>query len=759
MKDNDVLVATVASFRNFPSVEPIKDSVVIFWESHTNNPTDKERIKSTIDLIYKRFDMQTCEKYEVRTGYLSRYNYLSRRLSESSIEELQEAVIKGEEEQVAWIERCNPEMSCFKQINWQVCVSERKNPYFLSCRAKLQSKIKDDSNFLRAYKESADAYAVKRHTNPDNGFSYLVEENAWILSLPYLYPNKKIYIIHVGNVTESTTILFSEFEYLRNSALLMFPSFSHETFANVGDFKLESEGKQQFGYFLDIPQSLITSESGGSSEDAIAERAEKEILSSIIAQLPGHIYWMNQKYKYLGCNDLQAKHLGLKSPDEIVGKTVFDLLAPNEAKKHSNINKLVIERGKSYSGKEKISSPDGKIETYLSTKVPLMSKNGTKVGLLGVSVNITDREEAIELRKQNEIKKYELEKQHELQDLAESVAHDIRTPLTVLLFIINKLSISEEERTSIKQSVSSIERIINELIVRYENKPIFTKELCTCLQTTIKEMIKFATYQYAGVDIDIRYVNDGSANGYNFIHGDHSDFCRMMSNLINNAIEAVPENRRGIVEVGFSIQDNNAVISIKDNGVGMSKDVAKSIMDGHLVESTKKSGHGLGTKRIFENIKSIGGSLSIMSEEGVGTTFKITCPLCETPSWFSDSIAIKKDGIVVVLDDDSSIFAQWKAIFSQLGRDVQVKYFTKGKDAVDYINSLEDKSKVFLITDYELRGQSIDGISVIEQTGMSAQNLLVTNIYTSRIKDFSKRSNIFKMFPKIEGIEKIKIVA
>ncbi|MBR1735221.1 MAG: PAS domain-containing protein, partial [Alphaproteobacteria bacterium] len=419
MKHNEPVVATVASFRNFPSENSIKDSIVIFWESHTNNPTDKERIKSTIDLISKRFDLSSCEKYEVRTGYLSRYNYLSKTLEESSIDELQEAIIKGEEEQTGWIERCSPKMPEFKQINWPECVSPRKNPHFIHCREVLRAKIKENEKFFKAYRESADAYAIKRHTNPENGFSYLVEENSWIMSLPLLYPNKKIYIIHVGNVTDSTLILFSEFEYLKKSAMLLFPSFTHETFASICDFKIEYENKNQFGYFIDgFDFSKNNIYSGDYTKnikvELLTERAEKELLSNIIAQLPGHIYWMNIKGKYIGCNDLQAEHLGLKSRNQILNKTVFDLLPPQEAIKHNNINKLVIERGRSYSGKEKVSTKEG-LKTYLSTKVPLENTAGERVGLLGVSVDITDRENARAIQKQNEAKKYELEKQKELQ--------------------------------------------------------------------------------------------------------------------------------------------------------------------------------------------------------------------------------------------------------------------------------------------------------------------------------------------------------
>lgn len=118
-----------------------------------------------MDLIPKIFDMATCEKYEIRTGFLSRYNYLEKPLSDSSVYELQEAIIKGEEEQTGWIERCSPSLPAFSQVNWQECISSRKNPFFSKCREILTEKVATDESFSKAYRESSEAYAIKRHTN------------------------------------------------------------------------------------------------------------------------------------------------------------------------------------------------------------------------------------------------------------------------------------------------------------------------------------------------------------------------------------------------------------------------------------------------------------------------------------------------------------------------------------------------------------------------------------------------------------------
>ena len=98
--------------------------------------------------------------------------------------------------------------------------------------------------------------------------------------------------------------------------------------------------------------------------------------------------------------------------------------------------------------------------------------------------------------------------------------------------------------------------IINELIDRYEGEQTFTKEKYTCIQTTLQEIIKSVRYQHGSLDIEFKYIEDNSAKKYYFVEGDHSDFSRMMINLINNAVEAVSQGRHGIIEVGFNVEKN-----------------------------------------------------------------------------------------------------------------------------------------------------------------------------------------------------------
>jgi PAS domain-containing protein len=100
------------------------------------------------------------------------------------------------------------------------------------------------------------------------------------------------------------------------------------------------------------------------------------------------------------------------------------------------------------------------------------------------------------------------------------------------------------------------------------------------------------------------------------------------------------------------------------------------------------------------------------------------------------------------LDDDVLVHDMWKSRFSEHSNEVSVKYFTQGLEVVDFITSLKEKNKVFLLSDYELENQELNGIDVIEKSNMQEQHILVMGVQTSEIKDFGEKSKFLKMFNK-----------
>jgi hypothetical protein len=224
----------------------------------------------------------------------------------------------------------------------------------------------------------------------------------------------------------------------------------------------------------------------------------------------------------------------------------------------------------------------------------------------------------------------------------------------------------------------------------------------------------------------------------------------MMSNLINNGVEAIRGEKGGMVEVSYKVKGEEVEVVVKDNGEGMSKDKVEKINMGEAVGTSKEMGHGIGMEQILKVVKELEGKMDVESKEGEGTEFRLRFKKVESPKWFADKIEIKKGSTVVVLDDDVLVHDIWKKKFKEYEKEIEAKYFSKCMEAIEFINSIEEKEKgkVLLLTDYEFKGQGINGIGLIEKTKMEDKHILVTNKYLSDIKEFKEKSDFLKTCQK-----------
>ena len=107
---------------------------------------------------------------------------------------------------------------------------------------------------------------------------------------------------------------------------------------------------------------------------------------------------------------------------------------------------------------------------------------------------------------------------------------------------------------------------------------------------------------------------------------DRTQLIRIITNLVKNAIQAIPEaQEEKSILVTVKKEENNVLIVVKDNGVGMEKENLHRIFEPKF--TTKNSGMGLGLgiiKNIIENYK---GTITFETESGKGTTFTVSLPI------------------------------------------------------------------------------------------------------------------------------------
>jgi len=108
----------------------------------------------------------------------------------------------------------------------------------------------------------------------------------------------------------------------------------------------------------------------------------------IIDALDASVYWKDLSGKYLGCNKYMEEMAGL-SRDQIIGMTDYSLPWTDQANELTRIDQLVIDNCKKYEIEERVFLSSGVFREFLSSKTPLFDDNGEVIGIIGVSIDIT----------------------------------------------------------------------------------------------------------------------------------------------------------------------------------------------------------------------------------------------------------------------------------------------------------------------------------------------------------------------------------
>jgi signal transduction histidine kinase len=124
---------------------------------------------------------------------------------------------------------------------------------------------------------------------------------------------------------------------------------------------------------------------------------------------------------------------------------------------------------------------------------------------------------------------------------------------------------------------------------------------------------------------DLEIIYTVRAEGDVIVRGGKDHLLRIFNNLVKNAIEAVPDFRKGIISITLETKGKNVFIEISDNGKGIPESLHSSIFNHNF--TTKSSGTGLGLAFVKQAIENMYGSITFKTETNKGTTFNIVLPL------------------------------------------------------------------------------------------------------------------------------------
>lgn len=385
---------------------------------------------------------------------------------------------------------------------------------------------------------------------------------------------------------------------------------------------------------------------------------------------------------------------------------------------------------------------------YLSVKAPLIIDDDVK-GIIGLAIDITDRKKSEELERKNELQRLQLNKQAEFKTFVGQVAHDIIFPISALETFVNRNELPGKEHIALREVISKIKNIGGLLLDRYkqgEKVAYDLKEQHVLVPLILSEIVDQKRAQINNDNIKINFSFDSSDN-FSFIIGDQVTFGRMVSNLLNNAVESM---REGLVEIFMKNEGEEIKLIFQDNGIGMPLEMLEKINNRLKVGTTKKTGSGLGLEQVMKTVAMYNGNLEVSSERGVGTRFTISFPKASKPDYIADEIILEKGTTVIVLDDDSSIFPTWEEKLKNYKNEIELKFFTHHAEARKFIDFFfcNDRRKLFLFSDYDLRGQCTDGLWFVLENKMQDRALLVTGVHNDLTFQEKIENSKLKILPK-----------
>jgi PAS domain S-box-containing protein len=374
--------------------------------------------------------------------------------------------------------------------------------------------------------------------------------------------------------------------------------------------RLEQEDVSKVGFVVDTFHELISKLKDKERElEVLRQDAENRALAiegyneNILQSVPTGVMSFNEKMRVMKINLSAEKILEVKG-DMIVGKYHIDVL--NKPLTDLLNDRKVVDRGEiSYI------TPSGKKIWLGLTLSPLKDEEGRIIGQILIFTDIT-RLKAFE--SQTELRA----RLSSLGEISAGIAHELRNPMGVIAgytkLLLKKADDSLKPTVNtISKEIAVMDRIISDFLSFA--KPAELNISDVDLKAIIKNCAATITNESDNINLSL------DISGLPVIKGDEILLRQAFTNLIQNAVEAMPQG--GELAIKASIKDF-LEISISDTGHGISENIMDKIFIPFF--TTKDRGTGLGLAIVHKIVVSHGGSISVDSSDN-GTTFRIRFPL------------------------------------------------------------------------------------------------------------------------------------
>jgi two-component system nitrogen regulation sensor histidine kinase NtrY len=220
------------------------------------------------------------------------------------------------------------------------------------------------------------------------------------------------------------------------------------------------------------------------------------------------------------------------------------------------------------------------------------------------------------------------ERESAWREMAKQVAHEIKNPLTPLklgLQLLEKSWKDKDPKFDLK-----FERFSKSFVEQIESLSSIASEFSAFAKMPDTKMERLSLFETLGQAVIIFKHMDNVKIEFEppqqpfMINADRDQLLRCFNNLLKNAIEAMPPERLGIININYTINRNSILLKVQDNGNGIPENVRERIFEPNF--TTKSSGTGLGLAFVKNSIENAGGKVWYETIIGEGTTFYLNFP-------------------------------------------------------------------------------------------------------------------------------------
>lgn len=412
-----------------------------------------------------------------------------------------------------------------------------------------------------------------------------------------------------------------------------------------------------------------------------AEKESQELLSLFIRQSPIYAFIKEVKpneSRVVHASDNFQQMIGVSSSD-MLGKTMEELFPPALAAKITSDDWKVVENGVTLKLDEEFNG-----RNYNSIKFPIVQ--GCKTMLAGYTIDLTEYKQAEAAREKLEAQLHQSQKMEAIGQLAGGIAHDFNNMLSVINgyseMLLKKTPASDPKYELIREINKAGERsaALTQQLLAFARKQTISPKVLD-LNDTVAGMLKMLQ-RLIGENIELLWKPE--ANPWD-VKMDPSQINQLLANLLVNARDAISTSGRVIIETGKARLDEAfcqmhpdsapgkyAVLSVSDNGCGMSKETIEHIFEPFFTTKKVGEGTGLGLATVFGIVKQNNGFINVYSECGKGSVFKIYIPRHVT-----DKAGIVEESenhkiiagteTVLLVEDEEALLRFTKIVLEQMG--------------------------------------------------------------------------------------------